>query len=70
MASTGNCQRRRLAERGAFNVELCDCGALHVTVYFLTLRLDPGAYRELFYVLDEGLRAIEARATVGRPIVH
>lgn len=58
MADDGRCTRRRLAERGAFIVELCDCDAVHLTVGFLTLRLDPRAYRELAGALEEALRAI------------
>jgi len=58
MADEGKCKRRRLAERGSFIVELCDCDAAHLTVGFLTLRLDPRAYRELAGALDDALRAI------------
>jgi hypothetical protein len=58
LADDEKCKRRRLAERGSFVVELCDCEAVHLTVGFLTLRLDPRAYRELAGALEEALRAI------------
>ncbi len=58
MADDRKCKRRRLAERGSFIVELCDCDAVHLTVGFLTLRLEPRAYRELAGALEEALRAI------------
>jgi hypothetical protein len=67
MANEAKCKRRKLAERGTFNVELCDCGAVHLTVGFLTLRLDPRAYRELAGAIDEGLRAMEVR---DQPTIH
>jgi len=67
MASDAKCEKRKLAERGNFNVELCDCGAVHLTVGFLTLRLDPRAYRELAGAIDQGLRAMEVR---DQPTIH
>jgi hypothetical protein len=61
MTSDGKCERRRLAQRGSFNVEACDCGAVHHTIGFLTVRLDSCAYRELADALHDGLRAMEPR---------
>jgi hypothetical protein len=63
------CKRTRLAGNDSFKVDLCGCGAIHLTVGFVTLRLDPDAYRKLVAVLDEGARAIQAD-TVDRPAVH
>lgn len=67
MADDRKCTRRRLAERGSFIVELCDCDAVHLTVGFLTLRLDPRAYRELAGALEEALQAI---SVLEQQIVH
>lgn len=49
------CEKRMLAAHGPFSVHLCDCGALHLTSGFVTLRLEPSAYRELAAVVSEGL---------------
>lgn len=69
MASNGKCERQRLAEHGSFTVELCDCGAVHLAIGFVTLRLDPRAYRELARTVDEGLRAIQAEVAQ-HPTIH
>ena len=42
-----NCRRNRLAERGAFSVDECACGTLHLTIGYVTMRLESCAYREL-----------------------
>jgi hypothetical protein len=49
------CKRIRLAGNGLFTIDLCECGAVHLTIGFTTLRLAPSAYRELAYLLDQGL---------------
>ena len=54
------CRRRRLASRGSFSVDECDCGAVHLTVGYVTLRLDPCAYREVVAVMDDALRRLPA----------
>ena len=64
------CNRIRLAGNESFHVDLCGCGAIHLTVGFMTLRLDRGAYRELVRVLDDGLRAIPSDSAVERPTLH
>lgn len=61
MENSEKCVRRRLAERGTFIVEICDCGAVHLTIGFLTLRLDPCAYRALAGALDDALRVLDVR---------
>jgi hypothetical protein len=53
------CERRRLAERGSFNVDECDCGAIHLTLGCLTLRLDPSAYGELVEAIAESLESLQ-----------
>ena len=55
------CEKRRLAEHGPFNVQMCDCGAVHFTAGFVTLRLEPSAYRELATVVNEGLLGLTAQ---------
>jgi len=49
------CRRRRLAERASFSVDECDCGAIHLTIGYITLRLDPSAYREVAALMSEAL---------------
>jgi hypothetical protein len=55
-----NCDKRRLAEHGPFNVQVCECGAVHLTAGFMTLRLEPSAYRELAAVVNDGLLGLTA----------
>jgi hypothetical protein len=43
-----------------FNVQICDRGAVHFTAGFVTLRLEPSAYRELADVVNEGLLRLTA----------
>jgi hypothetical protein len=61
------CERRRIAERGTFNIEECDCGAIHLTLGCLTLRLDPAAYGELVEAIGESLNHLQHRK---RPILQ
>jgi hypothetical protein len=56
MDSEGNkCRRRRLAGCASFSVDECDCGAIHLTMGYVTMRLDPCAYREMSTVMVEAL---------------
>jgi len=55
------CRRQTIGSSGSFRVELCGCGAIHLTIGFVTMRLDPGAYRELMHAINEGGNALEAR---------
>jgi hypothetical protein len=55
------CRRQAIGGSGAFLVESCGCGAVHVTIGFVTLRLDPLAYRELMRAVNEGGRALASR---------
>jgi hypothetical protein len=54
----GKCGKRTLATNGPFNVQMCDCGAVHLTLGFVTVRLDPSAYRELAGVVTHSLVAL------------
>jgi hypothetical protein len=63
------CNRIRLAGNGTIGVDLCRCGAIHLTVDSTTLRLDRDAYRELVSLLDEGVRAMDAQ-TLDIPTIH
>ena len=60
------CRRRRLASRASFAVEECDCGAVHLTIGYVTLRLDPCAYREVVAMMNDALERLPAphRATL------
>jgi hypothetical protein len=65
--SRSDCRRRRLAERASFSVDECDCGAIHLTIGYLTMRLDPRAYREMAAAVLEALGHIApsySRSTV------
>jgi hypothetical protein len=46
MKMRDGCARRRLAGRESFSVEACACGAIHLTICFVTLRMDPRAFYE------------------------
>ena len=61
------CRRRRLASRGSFSVDECDCGAVHLTIGYVTLRLDPCAYREVVAMMDDALRRLPLP---DRPTIH
>lgn len=58
MTTDGACHRRNLAEQGPFRVDLCQCGAVHVTVGFTTVRLELAAYHELCLALLEARRTL------------
>jgi hypothetical protein len=57
-SARGRCEKRTLATHGPFNVQVCDCGAIHLTLGFVTVRLEPSAYRELAAVVAAGLVAL------------
>jgi hypothetical protein len=59
MPGGDKCVRRRLAERGTFHVEMCDCGVIQMTIGCLTLRLDPRAYSELAEAVHESLSKLQ-----------
>ncbi|HTW87111.1 MAG TPA: hypothetical protein VMD75_03800 [Candidatus Binataceae bacterium] len=59
MADSRNCKRRGLGESESFKVELCDCGAVHLTIGFATLRLSLPAFRELATTIQGALQLIE-----------
>ncbi|HYC23854.1 MAG TPA: hypothetical protein VEI94_14180 [Candidatus Bathyarchaeia archaeon] len=50
---------RKLVKHGPFTVELCDCGLVHLSASFLTLRLDRGSYRELALAITAALRQLD-----------
>lgn len=61
------CERRRLAGQNSFTVESCECGAIHLTIGFLTLRMEPCAYREFALIIASGLKELgpaAARLTI------
>jgi hypothetical protein len=67
MENGNTCRRRRLAERASFSVDECDCGAVHLTIGYVTLRLDPCAYREVVATMND---AVERLPSVDRPVIH
>jgi len=56
MEQDDKCSRRRLGGKAPFRVECCDCGAIHLTIGFATLRLDSVAFRELASAIAEAVR--------------
>ena len=67
MPKRSDCHRHRLAERGSFSVDECDCGALHLTIGYVTLRLDPRAFREMARAILEALDRLPIHQ---RPTIH
>jgi hypothetical protein len=61
------CARRRLAERASLSVDSCACGAIHLTIGFVTLRLDPHAFREFATMVCEAASHLQRE---DRPVIH
>jgi len=55
------CTKERLATRGHCQVELCDCGVLHLTFGPVTFRTTPEMARELHAMLGDAFRALTQR---------
>ena len=67
MNDESKCRRRRLAERASFSIDECDCGAIHLTIGYVTMRLDPCAFREM--AARAGF-AFDRLPDQSRPIIH
>jgi hypothetical protein len=67
MTKRKNCRRRRLAHRASFSVEECECGALHLTIGYVTLRLEVCAYREMAAAVTEALDQLPVQH---HPTIH
>jgi hypothetical protein len=67
MNDESKCRRRRLAERASFSIDECDCGAIHLTIGYVTMRLDPCAFREMAALVTESLGRLLDQS---RPIIH
>ena len=58
------CRRRRLAQRGSFTVDECECGAIHLTIGYVTIRLERCAYHEMASAVFEALGLVtQSRST-------
>lgn len=57
----GSCERRLLACGPCCVIEMCDCGAVHLTIGAITLRLRPEALTEIAAVIGDGARALALR---------
>jgi hypothetical protein len=55
------CTRRTLAAGDYMVVEQCSCGAVHVTIGAVTMRLTASALPALAQTLDEAARSIVFR---------
>lgn len=51
--NNSNCKRRRLAQCGSFAVYECECGAIHLIIGYVTIRLEKHAYAEMANVVAE-----------------
>lgn len=58
MKTTDRCRKTRLADCGAFRLELCDCGVVSLTAGFVTIRLERAAFSELACAVRIGLDAL------------
>lgn len=61
------CTRRTLAAGDFARIEQCNCGAIHVTIGAVTLRLTPGALGPLAETLGDAVNALaleHARTTL------
>lgn len=67
MTKRKNCRRHRLAERASFSVDECECGALHLTIGYVTMRLEACAYREMAAAIIEALARLPAASS---PTLH
>lgn len=53
-----DCRRQELSRSGFARVELCSCGAVHLTVGAVTLRLCPTALSGLASVMEDAVREL------------
>ncbi len=61
---TRECQRQTLARSGFAIVELCNCGAVHLTLGAVTLRLAPEVMPELAQTVAEAARELALQDAV------
>jgi hypothetical protein len=65
MKTAKQCRKTRLAECGAFSVDLCDCGVVNLVVGFVTIRLEKSALADL----AEAIRRLDALSRLA-PTLH
>jgi hypothetical protein len=66
-ASQGGCTVRLLASSAVGNVSACPgCGHVQLTLEYLTLRLEPDAFRELSRMLVEAQTVLNHRGAPAR----
>lgn len=58
-----SCSRERLAGHPGLQVDLCQCGCVHLTIGSVTLRLQPDALIETATVLGVAAAELERRAS-------
>jgi hypothetical protein len=63
---TRECQRQSLARSELAAVELCNCGAAHLTIGAVTLRLAPEVIAELADVIGHAASELAVRDAVAR----
>lgn len=51
MSQESQCQQELLSQDRCYQVTRCSCGAVHVTIGPITMRLEPEAYHSLLAVL-------------------
>lgn len=52
------CHRRPLSSGDFCSVEMCDCGALHLSIGAVTLRLAPDSLPAIAEVIGDGAREL------------
>jgi hypothetical protein len=58
MKRNERCEKTRLAECGAFSVDLCECSVVSLALGFVTMRLEKAAFAELAAAIRAGLDAL------------
>jgi hypothetical protein len=58
------CRREMLAHRGPFQIEACNCGLVHLTIAFMTVRIAPAAVDTLCAALLEAVQKLERPGAV------
>jgi hypothetical protein len=56
-----NCQQETLSQHSCFQINRCSCGAYHVSIGAITIRLAPESFSELSAVVSA------ARAKIQEP---
>ena len=70
MTKLKNCRRHGLAERASFSVGQCECGALHLTIGYVTMRLEAYGHREMAAAAIEASRSSAGAQQADPPLTN